>query len=175
LVLERLLSRLVAFGRTHPDAGPAEYLTYAFQRAQTDLESCESLDAVGEGFVRIASIDAVLGREFDCVAIAGVRAGAFPRWYVPDAFLYSPRLGMIPKDNAGEARAGRTAKFSYYMYRTKARESYNDQERCALAYALRRARRFALVTASGTPTRGITAPEFFEELRNARLPGIAIA
>jgi len=100
-----------------------------------------------------------------------VRAGAFPRWYSPDAFLFSPRLGMVPKENAGDARASRTAKFSYYTFRNKSRERYNDRERRAFVYALRRARVSALVTASQAPTKGIHAPEFLEELRAARLPG----
>ena len=103
--------------------------------------------------------------------MADVRAGAFPRWYAPDAFLFSPRLGMIPKENVGDAQASRTAKFSYYTYRNKSRERYNERERRAFVYALRRARHTALVTASQTPTRGVHAPEFLEELRNARLPG----
>jgi hypothetical protein len=72
---------------------------------------------------------------------------------------------MIPKENAGEARSARTAKFSYYTFRAKLVQRYNEKERRAFKYALRRAREIALVTASGMPTRGITAPEFLEELR----------
>lgn len=115
------------------------------------------------GFVAIASIEAVYGRQFDRVVIAGARAGTFPVWYAPDAFLYSPRLGMIPKENVGDARASRTAKFSYYTYRVKARENHVLRERRAFGYALTRARERALVTAWGTPTSGRTAPEFLEE------------
>ena len=37
----------------------------------------------------------------------------FRRYYVPDAFLFSPNYGMIPKENVGDARAARTAKFTY--------------------------------------------------------------
>jgi superfamily I DNA/RNA helicase len=171
LVLERLLRRLDAFLETEPAAILADALNYAAARADSPLESCE--DESGEGFVRLASIDAVRGRGFDLVCIANVKAGAFPRWYVPDAFLFSPRLGMIPKENTGGGKAARTAKFSYYMYHAKAREKYNDAERRALIYALRRTKRDAYVTTSGSATRGITAPEFFEELRNARVPGSA--
>ncbi len=163
LVLRRLLARLTAFLVQHEGATVADVLEYAEERMQSDLESCE--DDRYDGFVRLSSIEAAGGREFDRVVVGNVRAGAFPLWYAPDAFLFSPRLGMIPKENAGDARAARTAKFSYYMFRTKARERFNDRERRALVYALRRARKSALVTASGTPTRGITAPEFLEELR----------
>ena len=123
------------------------------------------------GAVRMISIEAARGREFDHVILPNVRAGAFPRWYAPDAFLYSPSLGMIAKENVGEARAARTAKFTYYMFRTKAREAYNRGERRAFVYAMRRARRSVLVTASERATRGISAPEFLAELQAARLPG----
>jgi hypothetical protein len=81
---------------------------------------------------------------------------------------------MIPKENAGGGSAARTAKFSYYMHKSKARDKYNLGERRALVYALRRTEGNAYLTTSGKPTRGITAPEFFEELRNARAAGSAI-
>jgi superfamily I DNA/RNA helicase len=169
LVLERLLERIEAFLREDLGRTAGDALAYANRRARSDLESCE--DAGRADGVRLLSLEAARGREFDRVVVADVRAGAFPRWYSPDAFLFSPRLGMIPKENAGEAHASRTARFTYYMARNKVREKYNARERRALVYALRRARSSALVTASQPPTRGVAAPEFLEELRNARLPG----
>lgn len=173
LVLRRLLTRLNAFLDEHPDATLGDVLAYAEQRASAELESCEITES--DGFVSLLSIEAARGREFDYVAVAGAAAGTFPCWYVPDAFLFSPRLGMVPKENVGECRASRTAKFTYYVARTKARENYNERERRAFVYALRRARCGALVTASGGVTRGTTAPEFLEELRAARLPGVESA
>jgi superfamily I DNA/RNA helicase len=172
-VLQRLLARLLAFRADEPGATFAEVLAYAERRTCSELESCE--DDATEPLVRLMSVEAARGREFDRVAIANVRAGAFPRWYVPDAFLFSPRAGMIPKENAGGARAARTAKFTYYMHRNKPRERYNEMERAALVDALRRARVGAVVTSFGSPTRGVAAPEFFEELRNAQPPGTEIA
>jgi superfamily I DNA/RNA helicase len=172
LLLRRLLARLNAYVRSNPGATLGDVLEYAQARSVSTLESCE-----WDGdprFVNILSIDAARGREFDFVAVPDARAGSFPRWYVPDSFLFSPAAGMVPKDNVGDARASRTAKFSYYLYKTKAREAYNDEERRAFVFALRRAKRSALVTASGKATRGTTAPEFFEELRNARLPGSVV-
>jgi superfamily I DNA/RNA helicase len=163
LVLDRLVARLAAFLAAMPDATTADVLEYAQRRMESDLESCE--DAPDGAFVRLVSLEAAHGLEFDRVVVASVRPGAFPLWYAPDAFLFSPRIGMVPKENAGDARASRTAKFTYYMHATKARERYNAQERRAFGYALRRARKNALVTASGAPTRGLTAPEFLEELR----------
>jgi len=135
----------------------------------TEFESCETVENTDA--VRILSIDASTGHEYDHVVVPNVRAGAFPRYYVPDAFLYSPSLGMIAKENVGEARAARTAKFTYYMYRSKTRERYNREERRAFVYALRRAKRTALVSAHEKATRGIAAPEFLAELQAARLPG----
>ena len=162
-LLEHLLERLRAFAAEHPEATAGDVLAYAQRRAQSELESCERAGAAG--FVNLISVEASLGRSFERVVVADARAGGFPRWYVPDTFLYSPRYGMIPKENAGDGRAARTAKFTYYMFISKARETYNAQERRAFGYALRRARSAVHVTASGAPTRGLTAPEFLEELR----------
>lgn len=167
LALRRLLDRLTEFLAQRPEASLVDILDYAESRAESDLETCVAppVEGDGDGFVQMMSVDAAQGREFERVAIANVRPGAFPLWYAPEAFLFSPRLGMIPKENAGEAKAARTAKFSYYMFRTKAAQRYNDRERRALAYAMRRARTSVLVTAWGTPTRGLTAPELLQELR----------
>ncbi|HET9392124.1 MAG TPA: ATP-dependent helicase [Candidatus Rubrimentiphilum sp.] len=169
LTLRRLYDRVESFAADHPDASLAEFLEYAEARMNSEFESCETIEN-GKS-VNILSIDAARGREFDHIAVPNIRAGAFPRYYVPDAFLYSPSLGMIAKENVGEARAARTAKFTYYMFRSKTRERYNREERRAFVYALRRAKRSALVTAHEKATRGIAAPEFLAELQAARLPG----
>ena len=169
LTLQRLYDRIETFASAHPDASLAEFLVYAEERQYSEFESCETIE--GGETVRILSIDAAAGREFDHILLPNVRAGAFPRYYVPDAFLYSPSQGMIAKENVGEARAARTAKFTYYMFRSKTRERYNREERRAFVYALRRAKRSALVTAHEKATRGIAAPEFLAELQAARIPG----
>ena len=65
----------------------------------SEFESCETVES-GTA-VRILSIDAARGRDFDHIVVPNIRAGAFPRYYVPDAFLYSPSLGMIAKENVG--------------------------------------------------------------------------
>lgn len=174
IILERLVDRLNAFLAESSQATVGDVLEYAQARidcspsaASLGTES-RTEDASCEGFVRLLSVESALGLEFDRVVVANVKPDAFPCWYSPDSFLFSPRLGMIPKDNVGEARASRTAKFSYYLFRSKAERRYYQRERRAFEYALRRARKSVLVTASGTPTRGITAPEFLEELRSAR-------
>ncbi len=162
-ILQRLLERLKAFLGTQPEATFAQVLADAERRAESDLEACTP--AEGEGFVHLLDIESARGRAFDHVVVANVRAGAFPRWYAPDAFLFSPKIGIVPKDNVGEALASRTAKFTYYVHRVRARDRYNAQERRALDYALHRARRSLFVTAWGRATRGTSAPEFLEELR----------
>lgn len=167
--LTRLHERMAEFASRHTGATLAAFLEDAQHRIESAFEAWECTEHAGA--VRIVSIDAARGREFDHVILPNVRAGAFPRWYAPDAFLYSPSLGMIAKENVGEARAARTAKFTYYMFRTKAREAYNRGERRAFVYAMRRARRSLLVTASERATRGVSAPEFLAELQAARLPG----
>jgi superfamily I DNA/RNA helicase len=163
LLLRRLLDRLVAYVESNPGATLGDVLEYARARARSDLESCEG-DA-GPGYVQIRSVEASRGRSFELVIIADARAGSFPRWYVPDSFLFSSKYGMIPKDNAGDARAARTAKFTFYMFKQKTANAYNAQERRAFNYATTRARREVIVSAAGKPTRGITAPEFLAELQ----------
>ncbi len=169
LVLQRLLARMLAFPASDAEAPVAGVLEDAERRARSELEWCsfDANSARGDdaGFVTLASIEAVYGCEFDRVVVGGACAGTFPLWYVPDTFIFSPRLGMIPKDNAGDARASRTAKFSYYMFKGKARDNYNARERRAFGYALGRARERAIVTAFGKATRGVAAPEFVEEMR----------
>jgi superfamily I DNA/RNA helicase len=172
IVLRRLLDRIRAFEDEHPNATLGDVLSDAEARAESDLEACE--DPSGVDCVRLISVEAARGCAFDSVIVPNARPGAFPRWYVPDAFVYSPTQGMIAKENVGEARASRTAKFTYYMFRTKTRERYNDEERRAFSYALSRARKSLIVTAWDRATRGITAPEFFEELKAAKLPGTEI-
>lgn len=164
-VLARLLERLAAFAAERPAATLGDLLEYAEERRSSDLETCELSTAACAGFVPIMSVEAAQGREFDRVVIANVRPGSFPRWYAPDAFLFSPRYGMIPKENSGDARAARTAKYTFYTFRAKSAQGYNDRERRAFQYARSRARKNVLVTASGPSTRGLTAPEFLEELR----------
>lgn len=164
-VLRMLLERLNDFFLTNPNETVGDLLEYARQRIESDLETTEAPVSSARVFVQMRSVEAAQGLEFEHVIVGAVRPGAFPLWYSPEAFLFSSRLGMIPKENVGDARASRTAKFSYYMYRTKAQKRYNDRERRAFHYAIRRARASAVVTASGLRTRGVAAPEFLEELR----------
>lgn len=163
LMLKQLYERLIAFAKAHPACTLGDVLSYALARGQTTLEACEGTS--DPRLVNMLDIDRARGRSFDFVVVPDARAGSFPRWYVPDSFLFSPKLGMIPKENVGDARASRTAKFTYYMHRAKTNKAYNDEERRAFEFALSRARSSVLVTASGKATRGITAPEFLEELR----------
>jgi superfamily I DNA/RNA helicase len=111
------------------------------------------------------SIDRIGPRRFDHVFVVDARAGSFPPYYVPDAFLFSPSHGMVPKDAAGDAPAGRTAKFTWYSYQTKLNAAYAREHRRLLALAMLRADISVTVSAGGRPTRGIGAPEFAAELQ----------
>jgi superfamily I DNA/RNA helicase len=103
-------------------------------------------------------------RRFEHVFVVDARAGSFPPYYVPDAFLFSPTYGMVPKDAAGDAPAARTAKFTWYSHHTKLKDVYAREHRRLLALAMSRADITVTVTASGRATRGIGAPEFAAEL-----------
>uniref|UniRef100_E6Q1Y6 UvrD-like helicase C-terminal domain-containing protein n=1 Tax=mine drainage metagenome TaxID=410659 RepID=E6Q1Y6_9ZZZZ len=118
-----------------------------------------------EGFVTIAEIDAVIGLSFEAVAIPSLQAGAFPAYYVPPAFLFTPTYGLAARENAGGLKSTRTAKHAYVNYRYKLRERHIEQERRLFAFARSRARTALLLTASGRPSRGINTPEFLEEYR----------
>ena len=111
------------------------------------------------------SIDRIGPRRFDHVFVVDARAGSFPPYYVPDAFLFSPVQGMVPKDAAGDAPAGRTAKFTWYSHQTKLNLAYAREHRRLLALAMLRADVSVTVSASGRATRGVGAPEFVSELQ----------
>ena len=112
------------------------------------------------------SVEAARGREFEHVVVANVRPGAFPLWYSPEAFLFSPRLGMIPKENVGRRASG--ADGQVQLLHVSLQGGAAVQRARAPSLQLRAARELrasVLVTASGTPTRGVSAPELLEELR----------
>ena len=118
-----------------------------------------------EGIVTIAAIEAAVGISFDSVAVPGLQAGAFPAYYVPPAFLFTPSYGLAARDNAGGEKSSRAAKHAYMNYRYKLRERHIEQERRLFAFARSRANAALLLTASGRPTRGVNTPEFLEEFR----------
>ncbi|MBV9102484.1 MAG: UvrD-helicase domain-containing protein [Candidatus Eremiobacteraeota bacterium] len=161
---ERLLADLGRFASARPRATLADYLHHVehVSVAGNDLLSIEPRDPEA---VALIDVEAGKGREFSRVFVVDVRAGAFPRYYVPDAFQFTTRAGMIPKENVGsDATAARTAKFTYFQYKLDVRSRYYAEERRALACAISRARDFVSLSAWGRPTRGTSAPEFLEEL-----------
>ncbi|NNM98295.1 MAG: ATP-dependent helicase [Candidatus Eremiobacteraeota bacterium] len=137
-----------------------EHLRRVAKRERTEIPYSRR-----EGFVTIAEIDAVIGISFEAVAIPSLQAGAFPAYYVPPAFLFTPTYGLAARENAGGLKSTRAAKHAYVHYRYKLRERHIEQERRLFAYARSRARTALLLTASGRPTRGINTPEFLEEYR----------
>jgi superfamily I DNA/RNA helicase len=167
-LIERLLEDLDAFAAREPLASLEDFLTHAESVAESEADLL-SIALRDDRAVRVLDTEAAKGEEFDAVFIVEAKAGAWPRYYVPDAFLFTPKAGMIPKDNVGDSRAARTAKFTYYLSRLKMREKYNAQERRAFACAASRARLRLYVSAAGRATRGVSAPEFLAEIERAHV------
>jgi superfamily I DNA/RNA helicase len=166
-IAERLLDEIDAFAARDPLATLEDFLHHAENVAGGAADLLQ-IAPHRPGCVRVLDVEFAKGLEFDTVFVVDVRAGALPRYYVPDAFLFTPYFGMIPKENVGDgARAARTAKFTYAMFRSKARQRYNAAERRAFYCAATRARRRLYVSASGRATRGTNTPEIFEELRES--------
>jgi len=160
----RLLRRIEHYAAREPLGTLRDFLDEADAIEAVDADLL-SIEPELRDCVRVLDVEAAKGREFDHVFVVDVRAGAFPRYYVPDAFLFTPSLGMIPKENVGTgARSARTAKFTYAQFRQGFRRKYNAEERRAFYCALTRARERVYVSASGRPTRGVAAPELLEEL-----------
>jgi superfamily I DNA/RNA helicase len=164
-LVERLTRAIQRFTEREPRATLLDFLVHAERVAASDddLLAVEPLDSAA---VALRDVEAAKGQEYSQVFVVDVRAGAFPQYYVPEAFLFTPKYGMIPKENVGGvSSAARTAKFTYLQYKLGLRARYNAEERRALYCALTRARDRVYVTASGYPTRGVAAPELLEELR----------
>lgn len=166
-VIDRLLALIGTYTSRRTFDDLADALAYCERIAAGDRGPAFE-DASGDAVV-VASIDRIKGRRFARVFVVDVRAGSFPPYYVPDAFLFSPTYGMIPKDSVGDAVTARTAKFTWYQHHAKLRETYSREDRRALTVALARADEIVTVSASGKPTRGVAAPELLVEL-TALLP-----
>jgi len=161
-----LVARTVAviggYAARHPRASLGDALAYCERLAAAE-RGPEIVDERDDA-VAVASIDRILNRRFDHVFVVDARAGAFPPYYVPDAFLFSPTHGMIPKESAGDAPAARTAKFTWYEHHAKPRAAFVREQRRLFAAALGRADVSVTISASGRPTRGIAAPELAAEI-----------
>jgi superfamily I DNA/RNA helicase len=165
-LVARLAAEIDRFTEARPRATLHDFLLHAERVAQAD-DDLLRVPPYDADAVALLGVEAAKGREFAHVYVVDVRAGAFPRYYVPDAFGFSKRWGMIPKENVGEAAvAARTAKFTYLQYRLDVRALYHVEERRALYCAVTRARDRLSISASGRATRGTGAPEFLEELRS---------
>jgi len=165
-VVDTLLESIARYARRNRGSDLAAALGYCERIARGETGPAIA-DASADAVV-VGSIDAVKARRFDRVYVVDVRAGSFPPYYVPDAFLFSPTYGMIPKDSVGDAVTARTAKFTWYAHHAKLRENYSREDRRALAVALTRADVAVTVSASGRPTRGVAAPELLVELQSMR-------
>jgi superfamily I DNA/RNA helicase len=166
-LVARLLDEIDAFSRRDPLATLDDFLAFveSVARAEADLLAIAPRDPAA---VRVLDVEAAKGEEFDAVFLVDARAGGWPRYYVPDAFLFMPNVGMIPKENVGDADAARTAKFTYALHRFKIRDKFVAEERRAFYCAATRAKKRLYVSASGRATQGRAAPEILEELERAR-------
>jgi superfamily I DNA/RNA helicase len=163
-VVDAVVELIERYGERHRGAPLDDALTMLARIAAAESGPLVSA-APGSG-VFTGSIDRIGPRRFDHVFVVDARAGSFPPYYVPDAFLFSPTYGMIPKDAAGDAPAARTAKFTWYSHHAKLRDLYAREHRRLLALAMQRADVRVTVSASGKATRGIAAPEFASELKS---------
>ncbi|HTD38279.1 MAG TPA: UvrD-helicase domain-containing protein [Candidatus Limnocylindrales bacterium] len=169
-----LIGRLIALIESYAARHPFETLAGALahcERLAGGEQGPELVDERDDAVV-VASVERILSRRFDHVFVVDARAGSFPPYYVPDAFLFSTTYGMIPKDCAGDAVAARTAKFTWYDHHAKPRAAYVREQRRLFAAALCRADLTVTISASGKATRGVAAPELAAEaaalLTNAR-------
>jgi superfamily I DNA/RNA helicase len=161
-LIERAIAQLAGYAERHPFADLGAALAYCDRLAAAETGP-ELIDERADAVV-VASIERVLSRRFAHVFVVDARAGAFPPYYVPDAFLFSPSYGMIPKESAGDAPAARTAKFTWYEHHAKPRAAYVREQRRLFAAALGRADETVTISASGRPTRGVAAPELANEI-----------
>jgi superfamily I DNA/RNA helicase len=161
-LIERTIGLIGAYAARHPFDDLAGALAYCERLA--DAERGPELVDAREDAVVVAAVERVMARRFDHVFVVDARAGAFPPYYVPDAFLFSTTYGMIPKESAGDAVAARTAKFTWYEHHAKPRAAYVREQRRLFAAALGRADLSVTVSASGRATRGVAAPELASEV-----------
>ena len=161
-LIARVIAVIGAYAGRHPFDDLVAALAYCERLAAAE-HGPELVDERTDAVV-VASVERALARRFDHVFVVDARAGAFPPYYVPDAFLFSTTYGMIPKDAAGDAVAARTAKFTWYEHQAKPRAAYVREQRRLFAAALGRANVSATVSASGRPTRGVAAPELAAEV-----------
>lgn len=161
-IVDATLALIDRYERRHPGAALEDALEMLARIAPA--ERGPLVTGSGSG-VFVGSIDCIGPRRFNHVFIVDARAGSFPPYYVPDAFLFSPAQGMVPKDAAGDAPAGRTAKFTWYSHHAKLNAAYAREHRRILALAMLRADVSVTVSAGGRATKGIGAPEFAAELQ----------
>jgi superfamily I DNA/RNA helicase len=161
-IVEAVLQLIDRYAQRHPGGSLEGALVTIERIAAAERGPVVSAE---NGGVFTGAIERIGPRRFEHVFVVDARAGSFPPYYVPDAFLFSPTYGMVPKDAAGDAPAARTAKFTWYSHQTKLNAAYAREHRRILALALLRADATVTVSASGRATRGVGAPEFVAELQ----------
>lgn len=161
-LLERFLRRLATYGSSDRTRTLGDALRYFERIATSHWPHCDA-ESENPSAVTVAQIEAIKGRTYASVFIPNLRAGAFPPYWVPEAFVYTVKWGIIPKDNVGDARASRTAKFTWYQHQAKVLEQHATEARHLLYCAMTRATERLWLSAPGSPTRAFSAPELLAE------------
>jgi superfamily I DNA/RNA helicase len=102
-LIARLIDDIAAFAAREPLGSLHDYLTYVERVGETD-EDLLSLRMRRDDCVNVLSVEAAKGREFEAVFIVDARAAAFPRYYVPDAFLFYPPSASSPRRTSATVR-----------------------------------------------------------------------
>src|SRR6202011_599392 len=90
----------------------------------------------------------------------------FPRVSVSRALAFSPRFGLIVRENVAGGPQ-QTCKFAWYYANFGAKARYLAEEKRALAYGLSRADRFAVATGFGSPPRWAADHDLLAQLEHA--------
>ncbi|HVA36055.1 MAG TPA: 3'-5' exonuclease [Candidatus Dormibacteraeota bacterium] len=165
--LERLLVQAGAAAVDLPAARLADFLAAADDLARRDVALPHDLPLESDAVVLVAAEEAY-GHEFEAVFVVGAHARSFPRYYSPPSFYFSPRLGVVPRENVADGGGPETAKFAWYSVRQRLAAKYYARERFLFESVTARARSLLYVTAYGRATRALRNPEFLEELRASR-------
>ncbi|TAM56489.1 hypothetical protein EPN52_13945 [bacterium] len=165
--LSRLLSQARAFALAHPGAGIDAFLHEADDLAERDVDLPHDLPLEPDAVALLAA-EETYGREFEALFAIGAQAGSFPRYYSPPSFYYSPRYGLIARENVADGGEAQTAKYAWYSAKQRVAEKYYARERSLFMAVLARARSLLFVTAHGRATRALRNPELLEELRRVQ-------
>ena len=100
-LLERLLARIARYTRADRTRTLGDLLAYIEKVAKSEWPQCEPGPRNSSGVV-VAQIDAIKGCAYESVFVPNLRAGAFPPYWVPDAFVYTTGSGSFRKTTSAK-------------------------------------------------------------------------